>query len=370
MRQMGNPSGGTPSFGIKGGDPSGNPPRLDEKGRNPSVNFPQTPSNPLKVSDLSQHEDHHTGHQDLSDAFKAATIPDPRKKDTFTRQEVERMFQLANTKMPSEMEEEKKDSEKGKGNQPQSQLSAPYVAPTNNATDMAKLEALKNVSLASLKQDAIKKWGVEVQNFESRHGRYERNLINMDLRDRIHIRWTSKIYLSLLPERIRLAREAGEDVSSSWLSHEVISSEELTRFLIATASSGTGHEVGDQKHELLNSWLRKQNLLFTVRGLQDSWETFFIQWNRNMELYYPNQDDLEELHHKKIAKELENMVNRGSIHAESVSYIAMPFLHPFLNTTFRKVSVLVSELLSAYEKVMDDVIRNPSFNLDLFKSDL
>jgi hypothetical protein len=48
MRQMGNPSGGAPSFGIKGGDPSVNPPNLDEKGRNPSVNFPQTPSNPLR----------------------------------------------------------------------------------------------------------------------------------------------------------------------------------------------------------------------------------------------------------------------------------------------------------------------------------
>ena len=60
------------------------------------------------------------------------------------------------------------------------------------------------------------------------------------------------------------------------------------------------------------------------------------------------------------------MVNRGSIHAESVSYIAMPFKHPFLNTTFRKVSVLMSELVSAFEKVMEDVILNPSFNQDLF----
>ena len=80
------------------------------------------------------------------------------------------MFQLAKTKMPSELEEEKKESEKGKGSQPQSQLSAPYVAPTNNATDMAKLEALKNVILVSLKQEAIKKWGVAVHNCEMRHG--------------------------------------------------------------------------------------------------------------------------------------------------------------------------------------------------------
>ena len=58
--------------------------------------------------------------------------------------------------MPSELEEERKESEKGKGSQPQSHLSAPYVAPSNNATDLAKLEALKNVILASLKQDTIK----------------------------------------------------------------------------------------------------------------------------------------------------------------------------------------------------------------------
>ena len=76
-------------------------------------------------------------------------------------------------------------------------------------------------------------------------GRYERNTISMNLRNKIDIRWTSKIYVNLLPERIRLAREAGEDVGNSWLSQDVISSEELTRFLIATASSGTGHEVGD-----------------------------------------------------------------------------------------------------------------------------
>ena len=153
--------------------------------------------------------------------------------------------------------------------------------------------------LTSLKQDAIKKWGTEVHNYETRYGRYERNLISMDLRDKIHIRWTSRIYVNLLPDRIRLAREAGEDTGNSWLSHDVISSEELTRFLIATASSGTGHEVGDQKHEYLNTWLRKQNLSFTARGLQESWEAFLIHWKRNMDLYYPNQEDLEELHHKR-----------------------------------------------------------------------
>ncbi len=77
---MGNPSGGAPNLGKKDGDRPGNPPNLREQGRNPSVNFPQTPINALRTSDLSQHEDNHTGHQDLSDAFKAATIPDPRKK--------------------------------------------------------------------------------------------------------------------------------------------------------------------------------------------------------------------------------------------------------------------------------------------------
>jgi len=121
--------------------------------------------------------------------------------------------------------------------------------------------------LTSLKSDVIKKRGSQVKGNETSYGRYDRNRIEVEIREKINYRWNSTLYVDSLPERLRDSRKAGVETDWTWLDHDVISSEELTSFLLATVSSGTGHDVGDQRHELVNQWLRTQSLSFTFESL-------------------------------------------------------------------------------------------------------
>ena len=145
---------------------------------------------------------------------------------------------------------------------------------------MMKVEMGKSIVLSSLKGDALKKWENQIKGYESSYGRYDRNRIEVEIRDKINYRWNSSLYVDSLPERLRASREGEEETNWTWLSHDVISSEELTSFLLATVSSGTGHDVGDQKHELVNQWLKTQSLSFTTEGLQESWENFILGWDK------------------------------------------------------------------------------------------
>jgi hypothetical protein len=156
-----------------------------------------------------------------------------------------------------EEKEEKPEKEEEKQDSSRSSRAIPYVAPLSVSTDLMKVEMGKTIVLPSLEDKAIKLWGNRVQGFEISYGRYDRNRISVEVRERINFRWVSNLYIDSLPERLRASREEGkEDNNWTWLDHDVISSEELTSFLLATVNSGTGHDVGDQKHELVNQWLK------------------------------------------------------------------------------------------------------------------
>ena len=150
-----------------------------------------------------------------------------------------------------EKEEEKQESSR-------SSRATPYVAPSSVSSDMMKIEMAKTIILPALEEKAIKVWGNKVQGYETSYGRYNRNSINVEVRERINLRWVSNLYIDSLPVSLRASREEGkENYDWTWLSHDVISSEELTSFLLATVNSGTGHDVGDQKHELVYQWIMK-----------------------------------------------------------------------------------------------------------------
>jgi hypothetical protein len=148
----------------------------------------------------------------------------------------------------------------------------------------------------------------------------------------------------------------------------VISSEELTSFLLATVNSGTGHDVGDQKHELVNQWIKTQTLSFTIKGLQISWEDFILGWGKHTTLHVPNMQELTPAHHKGMIEELKNMVSRSASHKDTVPPLAMAFLLPFQNNIIRQVGVLIKELSDAYNGVMLSVVKNKIFNTGLFKT--
>ena len=183
----------------------------------------------------------------------------------------------------------------------------------------------------------------------------------------MNYRWNSKLYTKSLPERLRASREEGEETNWTWVNPEVITTEELTSFLLATVSSGTGHDVGDQKHELVNQWIKTQSLTFTMEGLQDSWENFILGWDKTMAMHITNVQELTQAHHKGITKELENMVIRSASRKDTISYLSMAFLLPFQNKIFRQVDVLIKELTEAFYGVMESVVKNLIFNEGLFK---
>ena len=239
-----------------------------------------------------------------------------------------------------EREEEKHDSLR-------SSRAIPYVAPPSSSSDIMKIEMGKTIVLPSLKADTIKKWGQAVQGYEQTYGPYDRNRISVDVREKINYRWNSKLYTKSLPEHLRASREEGEETNWTWVNPEVITTEELTSFLLSTVSSGTGHDVGDQKHELVNQWIKTQSLTFTMEGLQDSWENFILGWVKIMTMHITNVHELTQAHHKGITKELENMVIRSANRKDTISYLSMAFLLPFENKIFRQVDVLIKELTEA-----------------------
>ena len=150
------------------------------------------------------------------------------------------------------------------------------------------------------------------------------------------------------------------------MSHDVISSEELTSFLLATVSSGTGHDVGDQKHELVSQWLKPQSLSFTTEGLQESWEKFILGWDKTIALHIPNVQEMSPAHHKGMTKELENMVFRSANRKDTIPHLSVVFLLPFENKLFRQVDILIKELARAFNGVMKSVVSNELFKAGLF----
>ena len=209
-------------------------------------------------------------------------------------------------------------------------LSSPYVVLTPSAIDVRKLETANNCSLPNLKAESIKKWGLAVQGYEMTRGFYERRLISMEIKDTINLRWTSDIYLESLPERIRLTLEEGQVPESwTWLDPKTISKEELTSYLLATVRSGTGRDVGDQNHELVNQWIRKQTLTFTFEDLQVSLERFILGFMSQLELHIPDGTELDKAHHKGVIKKLHTMVKRSCENPKTMENLAMGFLLPF-----------------------------------------
>ena len=292
---------------------------------------------------------------------------------TYTQEQVDQMLKLASAGINITVErvegkEGKPEKEEEKHDSPRSLRATPYVAPPSISTDMMKVEMGKSIVLSSLKGDALKKWGNQVKGYESSYGRYDRNRIEVEIRDKINYRWNSSLYVDNLPERLRASREGEEETTWTWLSHDVISSEELTSFLLATVSSGTGHDVGDQKHELVNQWLKTQSLSFTTEGLQESWENFILGWDKTMALHITNVQEMSSAHHKGMTKELENMVFRSANRNDTIPHLAMAFMLPFENKLFRQVNILIKELDDAFNGVMKSVIKNQLFNAGLFKT--
>ena len=174
-----------------------------------------------------------------------ATIPAPK---TNTQEQVDQTLKLASAGIKVTVErvegkEGKLEKEEEKHDSPRSSRAAPYVTPPSVSTDMMKVEMGKTMVLPSLKGDAIKKWGTLVQGYEASYGRYDRNRISVEVREGINYRKNSNLYTDSLPERLRASRgERGQTCNWIWLSHDVISSEELTSFPLATMNSGTGHD--------------------------------------------------------------------------------------------------------------------------------
>ena len=237
---------------------------------------------------------------------------------SITQEQVDQMLKLASAgiKVTVEKFEEKEgkpEKEEEKQESFRSSRATPYVAPPSVSSDMIKIEMGKTIVLRSLEDKHIKAWGTKVQGFETSYGRYDRNRISVEVRERINLRWVSSLYIDSLPERLRASREEGKENNNwTWLNHDVISSEELTSFLLATVNSGTGHDVGDQKHELDNQWIKTQSLTFTMEGLRHSWENFILGWDKTMTLHIPNVHELTQAHHKGMIEELKSMVNRSA----------------------------------------------------------
>jgi hypothetical protein len=53
---------------------------------------------------------------------------------------------------------------------------------------MMKIEMGKAIVLPSLEEKAIKQWGNKVQGYETSYGRYDRNRISVEVRERINLR--------------------------------------------------------------------------------------------------------------------------------------------------------------------------------------
>ena len=88
----------------------------------------QTPSKPLKESDLQTGNDHE-GHKDLSEEFRKASIPTPK---TYTQEQVGQMLKLASAgiKVSVEKVEEKEgkpEKEEEKHDSLRSSRATPYV---------------------------------------------------------------------------------------------------------------------------------------------------------------------------------------------------------------------------------------------------
>ena len=155
----------------------------------PTKIAPQTPSKPLRESDLHTGNDHE-GHKDLSEEFRKATIPAPK---TYTQEQVDEMLKLASVGMKVSVEkvegkEGKPEKDEEKHDSLRSSRATPYVAPPSVSSDIMKIEIGKAIVLPSLKVDTIKKWGHLVQGYEQTYGPYDRNRISMEIRDKINYR--------------------------------------------------------------------------------------------------------------------------------------------------------------------------------------
>ena len=69
--------------------------------------------------------------------------------------------------------------------------------------------------------------------------------------------------------------------------------EEPHTYLLGTVRSGTGRNVGDQKHDLVNQSIQKQALSFTFEDLQGSWEKFLLGFMTQLKLHIPDGSALD-----------------------------------------------------------------------------
>ena len=173
----------------------------------PTKTAPQTPK-PLREEDLHTGNPHE-GRKDLSKEFRNATVPMPK---TYTQEQVDQMLKLASAgiKVTVEKVEEKEgkpEKEEEKQESSRSSRAIPYVAPPSVSSDMMKIEMGKAIVLPSLEEKAIKLWGNKVQGYENSYGRYDRNRISVEVRERINLQWVSNLYIDSLPERLRASRE-------------------------------------------------------------------------------------------------------------------------------------------------------------------
>jgi hypothetical protein len=125
--------------------------------------------------------------------------------------------------------------------------------------------------------------------------------------------------------------------------------------------------VGDQKHELVNQWIRKQSIPFTFEDLQVSWERFILGFMAQMELHIPDANALDKALHKGVVKELHNMVLRSCENPKTMKNLAMGFLLPFQKVEdLKTIDLAIGRMRAGHAQVMKDIVSSSLFNEELY----
>ena len=133
---------------------------------------------------------------------------------------------------------------------------------------------------------------MRLRNGEPWYGRYDRNRISVEIWKRIKYRRNSNLYSDSLPERLRASRkEGGQTCYWTWLSHDVISFEELSSFpslqwtveraMTGRSETWTGHPMDQNPVPFIYDW-----------GSPRLMETFILDWDKTRALHIPNVHEM------------------------------------------------------------------------------
>jgi len=218
-----------------------------------------------------------------------------------------------------------------------------------------------DIRLKELSEKDIQSWGDIVEQYESKHGPWDRSKIDRTLRNRINQRWTLDAYQALLPTE--LSEQPHLIVENSWMKHDVISTVELVRFLKRSCSVGRGSanlNAGfDEMLDLVNNYnlpMRKSNI---AKGVED----FLLRVD---ELKETNEDIFSSQQEKDLSKAVHNLVSRGRCdrYDDPVLDIAVgraitDAMRDDTKTSFAKTLTLLRNGLS---KAITDIIGNSLFD--------